>query len=423
VTTEKRNNVELILTLKKQTFADDEIAIFDEAVIYRRGDYWQFRMWLNGEGKYARKSLRTRSKTTAIEKGKAAYLEIYANIQNGKTYFSITTKEGVEKYLAARQKDVEIELIVKGRLGTIRAHLKHWLGFIGKDTKLKELERTDCEDYFYHRKKVSNDKVKQITVQNEQSTINACLKWLHKNGETHIDGFDFKQLPKLDNGNEAIRRATFTSEEYIRVVRAAKQYSVAEKKLDHTEKLIRTIVRYYILIAANSGLRVGEQRQLRWSDISIERVKTKGKERTLARIRVRGATSKVRKSREFLCRNGQYFERLKQATKHDDKDALLFSIDGKEAVTKRAVLYHFHKIVELADIEDRDHRDLVPYSLRHFMITQRIMSGLNYRQIADMCGTSVAQIEKTYYHLNDEIRLTNALADYKRKADGTIEAI
>ena len=77
MTIEIRSNAELILTLKKQTFADDEIPIFDEAVIYKRGDYWQFRMWLIGEGKYARKSLRTRSKTTAIEKGKAAYLEIY----------------------------------------------------------------------------------------------------------------------------------------------------------------------------------------------------------------------------------------------------------------------------------------------------------------------------------------------------------
>ena len=60
-------------------------------------------------------------------------------------------------------------------------------------------------------------------------------------------------------------------------------------------------------------------------------------------------------------------------------------------------------MIELADIADREVRDLVPYSLRHFMITQRIMSGLTFRQIADMCGTSVAQIEKTYYHLNAEM--------------------
>jgi hypothetical protein len=37
-----------------------------------------------------------------------------------------------------------------------------------------------------------------------------------------------------------------------------------------------------------------------------------------------------------------------------------------------------------------------------------------------MCGTSISQIERTYYHLNDNIRLTNAVADYRLDADGTI---
>ena len=94
--------------LKKQTFNEDEIAIFDDAVIYKRGEYWQFRMWLSGEGKYARKSLRTRSQNTAIEKGKGCYLEIFANQKIGKTYFSLTTKEGVQMYVEHRSKDVEI---------------------------------------------------------------------------------------------------------------------------------------------------------------------------------------------------------------------------------------------------------------------------------------------------------------------------
>ena len=49
------------MVLKKQSFSDDEIAIFDHAIIYKRGEYWQFRMWLAGEGKCARKSLNTRS--------------------------------------------------------------------------------------------------------------------------------------------------------------------------------------------------------------------------------------------------------------------------------------------------------------------------------------------------------------------------
>jgi len=45
--------------------------------VFKRGEYWQFRFWLPEENKYARKSLRSRSESKAIERCKAAYLEIY----------------------------------------------------------------------------------------------------------------------------------------------------------------------------------------------------------------------------------------------------------------------------------------------------------------------------------------------------------
>ena len=80
-------------------------------------------------------------------------------------------------------------------------------------------------------------------------------------------------------------------------------------------------------------------------------------------------------------------------------------------------------MVESAGIKDLATRDIVPYSLRHYMITQRIMSGLDFHAIADMCGTSITQIERTYYHLNDTIRLTNTVADYRVDSDGTIRVV
>ena len=78
----------------------------------------------------------------------------------GKTYFSKTTKQGVEEYLEQRALDVEAELIVKGRYGTIKTHLEHWLDFIGRDTKLKELECTDCENYLHSRTKTKKNQRK-----------------------------------------------------------------------------------------------------------------------------------------------------------------------------------------------------------------------------------------------------------------------
>jgi len=42
------------MALKKVKFEKDEEVIFDDAVIYKRGEYWQMRIWLNKERKYAR---------------------------------------------------------------------------------------------------------------------------------------------------------------------------------------------------------------------------------------------------------------------------------------------------------------------------------------------------------------------------------
>ena len=149
-------------------------------------------------------------------------------------------------------------------------------------------------------------------------------------------------------------------------------------------------VPHYVLIASNSGLRVGEQIQLKWSDVKVEEHKDKtGEPVRLARIHVRAETSKVRTSRIFLRLNGHYFERWQATVGHSDRENHIFSVDGVKSITKHSLLQHFKRMMELAGIPDRDKRDIVPYSLRHSMITQRIMGGLDFREIADMCRTSM----------------------------------
>lgn len=418
------------MALKKQEFTDDEIPIFEDALVYKRGDYWQMRMWLAKEHKYARFSLKTRNKSTAIDKAKLHYHELMAGQLAGKNYFSITTRMGVEKYLEQRQKDVDAGLIVSGRHKTISTHLNHWLNFIGKDVKLKELERTDCENYFHHRTKTKrNLSVSQTTIENEQSTINAMMAWLYKHKETHIDGFDFKKLKKIDTGIEQNRRATFTDEEVDRIKFEIDKYiSEAKKNIDDNGNLIKVISGYYLIISLISGLRRGEQLQLKWKDIREFEHNVGGKEGkyfNLVKITVRGETSKVRKTRAYVIKGFDYFDDLfklqyaaykqiktENSSKNDFPNSLIFSINGGNVLTPRSIGYHFDKIMELAEIKSRDNRDLVPYSFRHYFITRRVNSNLPPAGVAEMCGTSITQIEKTYYHTTEAKMISNALAEY-----------
>ena len=400
------------------------------------------RMWLAKEKKYARFSLRTRNRDTAEAKAKKHYHELMAQQLAGKTYFSMTAKQAVDEYLKQRTKDMEAGLIVKGRLGTIKTHLEHWLKFIGKDTKVKEMERTDCENYFHNRTK--NKKklpVSRTTVLNEQSSINAMMSWLHKRGESYIEAFEFKKLGKIDTGDERTRRNTFTDEEIVAVKSELEKYiKEAKEDLSLYGNLNKVVTSYYLLISIITGLRRGEQLQLTWSDISwIEKqVKTEidedeeGETYSLVKITVRGKTSKVGKTRNFVVKDWEYFDELfkflhpRYIKAHKgEKNAtpfgktLIFSLNGKTPLTPRVILYHFDEILTHCEIDGGEERDLVPYSFRHYFITDMINKGASPTQVAETCGTSTAQIEKTYYHTTERKMIENALPQFYYK-DGLL---
>ena len=47
--------------------------------------------------------------------------------------------------------------------------------------------------------------------------------------------------------------------------------------------------------------------------------------------------------------------------------------------------------------------------LRHYFITQKVNANMPLVSIAEMCGTSISQIEKTYYHTTLDKMVLNAL--------------
>ena len=115
--------------IKKQYDGVNAVAIMNTAVIEKHNDWWHFRMWLPNENKMYRKTLGTKFKETAIEKAEETLLDIRMTLRNGKKIYSLTCKEGVEKYLAERKKDIG-ETIKNGRYNTMVTHLNHFLNYI-----------------------------------------------------------------------------------------------------------------------------------------------------------------------------------------------------------------------------------------------------------------------------------------------------
>jgi integrase len=421
----------MVKQLTKANEEEGEVLIYDNAVVYQRGEYWQFRMWLANENKYARKSLKTKNKMIALERGKEYYLEIMSNIKLGKTYFSLTTKEGVEKYLENKEKEIGTS-IVKGRHGTLKTHLNHWLDFILKDTKLKDLHRMDCENYYLSRTK--NKKkvpVKSNTIKQEMGTINTMMKWLYKHNLTLIDEFEFKKIKRVDRRDEVLRRNTFTTDEVEKIEECIEDYCNKDKhNLDKKDWLTRCGVIYYLMIASLTGLRTGEQKQLKWGDLIFSTDSINNVQVSSIQITVRGETSKTGNTRVFYCLDKGYFKKwlnlvVQEYDTRSIKDLLIFSLDGKSPITQRATLHHFGKLLEKAEITkeldaEGNERELVPYSFRHFFITQKIESGINFHEIADICGTSTHHIENTYYHRDVEKQRNKATIGYDIDENGKV---
>jgi hypothetical protein len=165
--------------------------------------------------------------------------------------------------------------IVKGRYGTIKTHLEHWLDYIGRDVKLKELERLDCIDYSVEREKPNSKRpISLATIVNEQSTINGMMKWLHSRGETYIPAFEFETISKKNQTEEDVKRSSFTDQEVRDITVLIPNYiQEAKKDMANLANRAKVLAGYYLLVASISGLRTGEQKQLKWKDIRFEQIK------------------------------------------------------------------------------------------------------------------------------------------------------
>ena len=396
---------------------------------------WQFRMWVSNEKRYYEKSLRTKRRAEAIDKAEEMYFDLQNELKDGRKLFSVSIADAVAIYLEYRKIDVRTKEIVEGRWVTIRAHLNHFIEYVGENEKAANLGINTLVKFEWKGKETNyvlfrtEQGASKQTVRNEMASINACQRYLCDIEQ--ITSFPRFRLPSLKiegsatKSGEEVQRMTFTHDEWKSFYTSMRSYVAKVKnRLSDKDAFERELVRHWCLFAANSGLRSGEQRQLRWSDVSVHKESDNGDELMLVRVNIRKATTKVRKERTFWCRGGEYLQRWKAIQKEygGNTEGLIFSLDGEEEYERYRLQRHWKQIMLLTDVALDKREFLVPYSLRHLAITNQVLSGVSLSDVAFYCGTSVKQIESTYYHLNEEKMRAVATARFVRK-DGKIYAL
>ena len=279
--------------------------IFDgAAVLYRTpasGDVWQFRTWIAAEKKEYRKTMATSDLESAIERGKKRYVELQHSVLSGKKLFGLTARQLVDQFLTYQQERVNTGLITQGRFSTIKTQLnRHFLGFLGKGNSSKgekvktgELERGMFYDFAQYRRKKNPD-VQEVTIRNEQTTLNALFKWAKRQELVSFDRVDFEEIKIRDIG----RRDTFEMKEYRQLRMALWTNKWIKDGLSPKEREQRQFIRHFILIMAHTFMRFGEQRFLKWSDVlEFKKYKDEKHKDLLVRIRVRREIAKNRQER------------------------------------------------------------------------------------------------------------------------------
>jgi len=392
------------------------------ANIYRcdkSGLNWQFRMFVRHDNKDYKCSLRTKDFESAIAKARTLAIRLSSQVERGIKIFGMTLQELVEEYVEYRNIDVINGDITKERLGTIRSQLKNMTNIKGGDIKLSELDR-DCMFDYQQERKLQSPGVVDVTIRNEQATINAMIGYAYRKDNIHFEKLNFKKI-RIRKDDIGVR-STFTLEEYDLLIHAMRSYVTKKSCPDDDERLERLMIRDYVLISSNTYLRVGEARQLTWGDIDgyETHYDENEKEVRLVNFTVRAETSKVRTTRKMITRGAEYFIRLKKRTEYTEDDHLLFSLNGKVPLDSRKWQRHWDNLMKDIGIANHKERKLTWYSLRHFGITMRVMSGVNLIDLSKLAGTSVTHIENTYLKYSEAQSRTAALKNFSINTDGTI---
>lgn len=156
----------------------------------------------------------------------------------------------------------------------------------------------------------------------------------------------------------------------------------------------RFYLQHYILILANTGIRVGEARYLRWRDVSGT-ITLSGQKRLI--FTVRGKTGE----REVVCneRVELYVERMRKLRSEEVEgsnldEPIFCHPNGKPIGSFKK---GFEQVLDQAGVlYGSDGKKRVPYSLRHTYATMRISEGVSVFQLAANMGTSVEMIDLFY---------------------------
>ena len=379
--------------LESRTFKDGAI------YLYRRADYkkptWFIRLKIPGAKGYVWKSSGSTDEHAAYSVAEDLYNQSLVKVLSGAKLTSKRVPDALRAYIQ------HLETQHDRPWARYRILLAKRLIPLFQGRSLDEIDTAliakmgDELNSQSKRSSLSPNTIRRIHVD-----FRHFLNWCRDLG--HISALP--RFPKVPN--DRTRRPHFDARDWKKLTRFLREHI----KQSHPSVLRdRTMLVNYVLILANTGIRVGEARGLKWRDLRPIKSGDSAQPDHLA-LYVKGKTG----VREVVARTSdvkRYFERVLELRRKDltneasdlhgmkevPLDSYVFcGTDGKPVGSFKK---SFSSLVKSAGVELDSHgQRRTIYSLRHTYATFRLQEGVNQFILARNMGTSVAMLEDFYGH-------------------------
>ena len=377
--------------LDKHEFQDGRI------VVYRRGDIadnsnYSVRLRIPKVPGYVIRSATTSDLFQARKFAEALYDELRIKALGGQSVKGMPFSKALDEFGNTFTEEDKKKRPIKDQL----AILERQSEFLGK-TILPDIKTATIGDLIsFRRSKARNGKYSNSTAKRDLTCLKGFLNWCIERG--HIASLP--RFPKLNS--EQNRRPHFDSKDWAKLIRHLREYVKHDNSIVRRDRIMLV---NYVLLLGNTGIRVGEARNLKWRDISeISQPKGSNDPPKIA-LHVKGKTG----AREVVSRTPdvkQYLARILELRRKE--------LDGKAPPLDSLVFCHkdgkpihsfkksFGALLKSAKVEVDTHgQRRTIYSLRHTYATFRLMEGVHQFVLARNMGTSVAMLESFYGHTSN----------------------